>query len=71
MLYTSNAIESFNFSLRKRLETRGAFPIANGVSGSTEPAVPNDEAILKVLYLGLQRIGKKWTTPVQDWKCRD
>ncbi len=41
-----------NFSLRKL--PRGAFP--------------NDEAILKVLYLGLQRIEKKWTMPIQDWK---
>jgi transposase-like protein len=24
--------------------------------------------ILKVLYLGLQRIEKKWTLPIQDWK---
>ncbi|BBA34415.1 transposase mutator type [Methylocaldum marinum] len=54
VLYTTNAIESLNFSLRKLLKTRGAFP--------------NDEAILKVLYLGLQRIEKKWTMPIQDWK---
>ncbi|WP_026611676.1 IS256 family transposase [Methylocaldum szegediense] len=68
VLYTTNAIESLNFSLRKLLKTRGAFPIANGVSGSAEAALPNDEAILKVLYLGLQRIEKKWTMPIQDWK---
>ncbi|BBA33821.1 transposase mutator type [Methylocaldum marinum] len=68
VLYTTNAIESLNFSLRKLLKTRGAFPIANGVSGSAEAALPNDEAILKVLYLGLQRIEKKWTLPIQDWK---
>lgn len=54
VLYTTNAIESLNFSLRKLLKTRGAFP--------------NDEAILKVLYLGLQPIEKKWTMPIQDWK---
>jgi putative transposase len=54
VLYTTNAVESLNFSLRKLLKTRGAFP--------------NDEAILKVLYLGLQRIEKKWTMPIQDWK---
>ncbi|BBA32880.1 transposase mutator type [Methylocaldum marinum] len=68
VLYTTNAIESLNFSLRKLLKTRGAFPIANGVSGSAEAALPNDEAILKILYLGLQRIEKKWTMPIQDWK---
>lgn len=54
VLYTTNAIESLNYSLRKLLKTRGAFP--------------NDQAIVKVLYLGLQRIEKKWTMPIQDWK---
>ena len=54
VLYTTNAIESLNYSLRKLLKTRGAFP--------------NDEAILKVLYLGLQRLQKKWTMPIQNWK---
>jgi len=54
VLYTTNAIESLNYSLRKLLKTRGAFP--------------NDEAILKVMYLGLQRIEKKWTMPIHDWK---
>jgi putative transposase len=68
VLYTTNAIESLNFSLRKLLKTRGAFPIANGVFGSAEAALPNDEAILKALYLALQRIEKKWTLPIQDWK---
>jgi transposase-like protein len=54
VLYTTNAIESLNYSLRKLLKTRGAFP--------------NDQAIVKVIYLGLQRIEKKWTMPIQDWK---
>ncbi|MDH4085236.1 MAG: hypothetical protein OEV99_03800 [Nitrospira sp.] len=31
-------------------------------------AFPTDEAILKVLYLGLQRIAKKWTAPIPEWK---
>ncbi len=54
VLYTTNAIESLNASLRKLLKNRSAFP--------------NDEAIMKLLYLGLQRIEKKWTRPLQDWK---
>ena len=54
VLYTTNAIESLNYSLRKLLKTRGAFP--------------NDEAIVKVLYLALQRIEKKWTMPIQNWR---
>ncbi len=53
-IYTTNAIESLNYSLRKVLKKRGAFP--------------TDEAILKVLYLGLQRITKKWTMPIPEWK---
>lgn len=53
-LYTTNAIESLNYSLRKTLKKRGAFP--------------TDEAILKVLYLSLQRIAKKWTAPIPEWK---
>ncbi len=52
-IYTTNAIESLNFSLRKVLKTRGAFP--------------TDASILKVLYLGMQRIAKKWTMPIPHW----
>lgn len=52
-LYTTKAIESVNFSLRKVLKSRGAFPTA--------------ESILKVLYLGMQRIAKKWTIPIPHW----
>lgn len=51
---TTNAIESVNYSLRKVLKSRGAFP--------------TDEAMLKVLYLGMQRIAKKWTAPIPEWK---
>jgi putative transposase len=36
------------------LKTRGAFP--------------TDDAILNVLYLGLQRIAKHWTAPIPEWK---
>jgi len=54
VIYTTNAIESLNASLRKLLKKRGAFP--------------NDEAIVKVIYLGLKKVEKKWTMPIQDWK---
>ena len=53
-IYTTNAIESVNFSLRKVLKSRGAFP--------------TDESILKVRYLGMQRIAQKWTMPIPHWK---
>jgi transposase-like protein len=54
VIYTTNAIESLNFSLRKLLKSWGAFP--------------TDESILKVLYLGMQRFDKKWTMSIPDWK---
>lgn len=54
VIYTTNAIESLNHSLRKVTKNRGAFP--------------NDEAILKLLYLALQNIARKWTMPIRDWK---
>jgi putative transposase len=55
VIYTTNAIESLNYTLRKRLKTRGVFP--------------NDESIIKVLYLALQNVAKKWTRPIRDWKA--
>jgi len=55
VIYTTNAIESLNYSMRKVLKNRGAFP--------------NDESIFKLLYLGLNRVAKKWTMPIRDWKA--
>ena len=54
IIYTTNAVESLNMSLRKVIKTRGSFP--------------NEEAAMKLLYLALGRVAKKWTRPVQDWK---
>ncbi len=53
-IYTTNAIESVNRSLRKVIKTKGVFP--------------NDAAILKILYLALENISKKWTMPIRNWK---
>ena len=53
-IYTTNAIESLNMSLRKVTKNRGSFP--------------SDEAMLKLLYLALKNIAKKWTMPIKDWK---
>jgi putative transposase len=53
LIYTTNAIESLNMSLRKILKTRGSFP--------------NENAALKLLYLGLRNIEKKWTSALQNW----
>jgi putative transposase len=55
VIYTTNAVESLNMSLRKVIKTRGSFP--------------NEEAAMKLLYLALKRVAKKWTRPVQDWKA--
>lgn len=54
VIYTTNAIESLNMSLRKILKVRGGFP--------------NDEAALKLVYLALDRASRRWTMPVQNWK---
>jgi putative transposase len=53
-IYTTNAIESVNMSLRKVTKNRGSFP--------------NDESMFKLLYLALQNIEKKWTMPIRNWK---
>lgn len=53
VIYTTNAIESLNMSLRKVTKARGSFP--------------NDEAVSKLLYLALRNIARKWTRPVADW----
>ena len=55
VIYTTNAIESLNYSLRRMLKTRGAFP--------------TDDSILKILYLAINRVAKKWTMPIRDWKA--
>jgi len=54
VIYTTNAIESLNYSMRKVLKNRGAFP--------------NDESILKIFYLALNNVAKKWTMPIRDWR---
>ncbi|QPK62864.1 IS256 family transposase [Methylomonas sp. LL1] len=55
IIYTTNAIESVNMSLRKITKNRGSFP--------------NDEALSKLFYLALMNISKKWTMPLHDWKA--
>ena len=42
-------------SLRKITKNRGSFP--------------SDEALLKLFYLALRNISKKWTMPIRDWKA--
>ncbi|WP_420870714.1 IS256 family transposase [Mariprofundus erugo] len=54
VIYTTNAIESVNMSLRKIIKNRSSFP--------------SDEALIKLFYLALKNISKKWTMPIRDWK---
>jgi len=30
---------------------------------------PNDDALIKLYYLALRNISKKWTMPIQNWKA--
>lgn len=54
VIYTTNAIESLNASLRKVIKTKRVFP--------------SDMSAIKLLYLALKNISKKWTMPIHDWK---
>jgi putative transposase len=51
MIYTTNAVEALNRSLRKIIKTRGSFP--------------NDEAALKLLYLAIKNAGLRWRRGVE------
>jgi transposase-like protein len=53
VVYTTNAIESVNYTIRKAVNNRQSFP--------------NDDAALKLIFMSLQRISKKWTMPLRDW----
>ncbi|MFN4888953.1 MAG: transposase, partial [Pseudanabaena sp.] len=53
-IYTTNAIESMNSSLRKVIKSQQIFP--------------SDEAAFKLVYLAMRNISKKWTMPIRDWK---
>lgn len=53
VIYTTNAVESLNMSLRKIIKTRGSFP--------------NEESAIRLLYLALQNHSKNWSF-VQGWR---
>jgi len=53
VIYTTNAVESLNMSLRKIIKTRGSFP--------------NEESALRLLYLAIRNHSKKWSF-VQGWR---
>ena len=53
MIYTTNIIEGFHRQLRKVSKNRGVFP--------------NDDSLLKLLYLATMDASKKWTMPKHGW----
>lgn len=53
IMYTTNIIESVHRQFRKLTKTKGAFP--------------NENSLLKLLYMGIQNAEKKWTMPIQNW----
>lgn len=53
LIYTTNSIENFNRQLRKVTKAKSVFP--------------TDESLLKMLYLAMIDITKKWTGRRKDW----
>lgn len=53
IIYTTNTIEAVHRQFRKLTKTKGAFP--------------NQNSLIKLLYLGIQNAQKKWTMPIQNW----
>ena len=53
LIYTTNAIEGFNRQLRKVTKSKSVFP--------------SDDSLLKMLYLAMMDITKKWIGHRQDW----
>jgi transposase-like protein len=53
LIYTTNAIEGFNRQLRKVTKSKAVFP--------------TDDSLLKMLYLAMMDITKKWTGKRKDW----
>jgi len=53
VIYTTNIIESVHRQFRKLTKTKGAFP--------------NENSLMKLLYMGIQNAQKKWSMPVWNW----
>ena len=53
VIYTTNPIEGVHRQIRKVTKTKGAFP--------------SEQALLKLMYLVIKNISRKWTMPVQNW----
>lgn len=53
IIYTTNTVEGFNRQLRKVTKAKAV--------------MPNDQALLKLVFLAAQNITAKWTSPIQNW----
>jgi len=53
VICTTNSIEAVHRQFRKLTKTKGGFP--------------NENSLLKLLYLGIQNASKKWTMPIRNW----
>jgi len=53
IIYTTNAVEAVHRQLRKVTKNRAAFP--------------NDESLVKILFLAIRDVSKKWTKEITNW----
>jgi len=53
LIYTTNAIESLNSTIRKFTKTKTVFP--------------DDQSVMKAVYLAICNVQKKWVLPIRDW----
>lgn len=53
VIYTTNAIESVNYTIRKVTRNR--------------QSLPTTDAAMKLLFMALRKISKKWTMSIRDW----
>lgn len=53
LIYTTNPIEGYHRQIRKVTKTKGAFP--------------SETALLKLVYLAMRNIEKKWNAPLYNW----
>lgn len=53
IIYTTNMIESVNSCLRKVIKNKRSFP--------------NDDSVVKLFFLSIDSMIRKWTMPIRDW----
>lgn len=53
LIYTTNIIENLNGKVRKYTKTKMSFP--------------DDQSVMKAVFLALREITRKWTLPIRNW----